>query len=88
MTSSRTKLLSVAACLAGAGLALYAVTRIWSVQVEHRTGLSDLRTEQTGAESQPWLIGLALPLPRMVLTELLWNDPRWVELAPRLMAHG
>ncbi|MBB2941564.1 putative membrane protein (TIGR02234 family) [Actinoplanes lutulentus] len=60
MTSRRTHLLSVVACLAGAGLTLYAVTRVWSVQVEHRTGLSDLRTEQTGAESQPWLIGLAL----------------------------
>ncbi|BAL86783.1 putative membrane protein [Actinoplanes missouriensis 431] len=60
MTTRRTHLTAIAACLAGAGLTLYAVTRVWSVQVEHRTGLSDLRTEQTGAESQPWLIGLAV----------------------------
>jgi uncharacterized membrane protein (TIGR02234 family) len=60
VNTRRTQLVSVLACLAGAGLTLYAVTRVWSVQVETRPGLSDLRTEQTGAESQPWLIGLAL----------------------------
>ncbi|BBH66993.1 hypothetical protein ACTI_36780 [Actinoplanes sp. OR16] len=60
MSSRKKQLLSVLACLAGGGLTLYAVTRVWSVQVELRPGLSDLRTEQTGAESQPWLIGLAL----------------------------
>ena len=65
MSTRRTQLLSVVACLAGAGLTLWAVTRVWSVQVEVRTGLSDLRTEQTGAEAEPWLIGLALvALPR------------------------
>jgi uncharacterized membrane protein (TIGR02234 family) len=46
--------------LAGTGLALFAATRVWAVTVEHRPGLSDLRTEQTGAEAQPWLIGLAV----------------------------
>ncbi len=51
---------AVLACLAGAGVALLAVTRVWVVEVEHRPGLSDLRTEQTGAQAQPWLIGLAL----------------------------
>ncbi|WP_328467182.1 Trp biosynthesis-associated membrane protein [Actinoplanes sp. NBC_00393] len=56
----RTHLTAVVACVAGAGLALYAVTRTWSVQVERRTGLPDLRTEQTGADVQPWLVGLAL----------------------------
>lgn len=60
MSTRRAQPVSVVACLAGAGLALYAVTRVWSVRVEQRTGLSDLRAEQTGAESQPWLIGLAL----------------------------
>ncbi|MEU4691257.1 Trp biosynthesis-associated membrane protein [Actinoplanes sp. NPDC023714] len=58
--SRRSQLVSILACLAGGGLTLYAVTRVWSVQVEIRPGLSDLRTEQTGAASQPWLIGLAL----------------------------
>ncbi|MEU4425241.1 Trp biosynthesis-associated membrane protein [Actinoplanes sp. NPDC024001] len=56
----RSHLVAVLACLAGAGLSVYAATRVWSVRVEHRTGLSDLRTEQTGAEAQPWLVGLAL----------------------------
>ena len=55
-----THLAAVTACLTGAGLALLAVTRTWSVTVEQRTGLSDLRTERTGAEAEPWLIGLAL----------------------------
>jgi uncharacterized membrane protein (TIGR02234 family) len=48
------------ACLAGAGLALYAATRVWSVQVTDRPGLSDLRASSTGADAQPWLIALAL----------------------------
>ncbi|MEV0899379.1 Trp biosynthesis-associated membrane protein [Actinoplanes sp. NPDC049802] len=56
----RGPLAAVLACLAGAGLALYAVTRVWAVAVERRPGLSDLRTEQTGADTQPWLIGLAV----------------------------
>lgn len=51
---------AVVSCLAGAGAALFAVTRVWVTEVEHRPGLSDLRTEQTGADVQPWLIGLAL----------------------------
>ena len=49
-----------AACLAGAGLALYAATRIWSVAVTTRPGLPDLRSTRTGAAAQPWLIALAL----------------------------
>ncbi|GGN77753.1 membrane protein [Actinoplanes lobatus] len=53
-------LVAVLSCLAGAGLALYAATRVWAVQVEQRPGLSDLRTEQTGADVEPWLIGLAV----------------------------
>jgi uncharacterized membrane protein (TIGR02234 family) len=56
----RDHLAAVASCLAGAGLALFAVTRVWAVRVEQRPGLSDLRAEQTGADVQPWLIGLAL----------------------------
>jgi uncharacterized membrane protein (TIGR02234 family) len=56
----RDHLTAVASCLAGAGLALFAATRVWSVRVEHRPGLSDLRAEQTGADLQPWLVGLAV----------------------------
>jgi uncharacterized membrane protein (TIGR02234 family) len=48
------------ACLAGAALALYAITRVWSVEETPRTGMSALRTEQTGAAVAPWVIGLAL----------------------------
>jgi uncharacterized membrane protein (TIGR02234 family) len=47
-------------CLAGAGLALYAATRVWSVQVTERPGLPELRTTGTGADAQPWLMALAL----------------------------
>ncbi|GIF37814.1 Trp biosynthesis-associated membrane protein [Actinoplanes xinjiangensis] len=56
----RTYPAAVASGLAGAGLALFGATRVWAVAVEQRPGLSDLRTEQTGAEAQPWLIGLAV----------------------------
>jgi uncharacterized membrane protein (TIGR02234 family) len=56
----RAYLLSVLSCLAGAGLTAYGITRVWSVQVTHRTGMSDLRTERTGADLAPWVIGLAL----------------------------
>lgn len=56
----RRYLVAIVACLAGAGLTLYAVTRAWSVQVESRPGLPELRTEQTAADAQPWLVGLAL----------------------------
>jgi uncharacterized membrane protein (TIGR02234 family) len=48
------------ACLAGAGLAVYAATRVWSVEVTPRPGLSDLRADTTGADAQPWLVALAL----------------------------
>jgi uncharacterized membrane protein (TIGR02234 family) len=51
---------SVLACVAGAGLALYAVTRVWSIEVTVRPGLSDLRASTTGAAHEPWLVGLAL----------------------------
>ena len=56
----RSYLLTLAACLAGAGLAAYAATRVWSVEVVTRPGLSDLRTTRTGADLEPWLIGLAV----------------------------
>lgn len=58
--SRRSYPLSLIACLAGSGLAAYGATRTWSVQLTPRPGLSDLRTVQTGADLEPWLIGLAL----------------------------
>ncbi|GAA4600044.1 hypothetical protein BJY16_003323 [Actinoplanes octamycinicus] len=58
--SRRSHVAAIMACLAGAGLTLYAVTRTWSRTVEHRPGLSDLTTVRTGADAQPWLIGLAV----------------------------
>jgi hypothetical protein len=51
---------AVVACLAGAALALYGATRVWSVQVTVRPGLTSLRATTTGAAQAPWLIGLAL----------------------------
>lgn len=51
---------TVVVCLAGAGLALYGVTRAWSVVVTERPGLSDLRAARTGADVLPWLPALAL----------------------------
>ncbi|MCA2212338.1 Trp biosynthesis-associated membrane protein [Jidongwangia harbinensis] len=51
---------AVIAVLAGAGLALYAATRTWSVRLTERPGLSDLRAEATGAAEMPWLPALAL----------------------------
>ena len=51
---------AVVACLAGAGLALYAATRVWSVAVTTRPGLPDLRSSTTGAAAQPWLLALAV----------------------------
>ena len=58
--SRRSYLLSLLACLAGAGLAAYAATRTWSLVVTARPGMSDLRTVRTGTDVAPWLIGLAL----------------------------
>ena len=60
MSPQRELATSVAACLAGAALAIYGATRVWSVQVTDRPGLTSLRTQATGAAQQPWLIGLAL----------------------------
>lgn len=51
---------AVLACLVGAGLALYAATRVWSVAVTTRPGLPDLRSTTTGAAAQPWLLALAV----------------------------
>jgi hypothetical protein len=50
----------IGSCLTGAGLALLAVTRVWSVQLTARPGLSDLRVVRTGGALAPWLPALAL----------------------------
>lgn len=60
MGSGRRLAYAVLLCLAGAGSALYGVTRTWSVRVTARPGLSDLRETTTGADVEPWVIGLAL----------------------------
>jgi uncharacterized membrane protein (TIGR02234 family) len=56
----RAYVLTLVACLAGAALAVWASTRTWSLQITPRTGMSSLRTKQTGADIEPWVIGLAL----------------------------
>jgi uncharacterized membrane protein (TIGR02234 family) len=60
MSPSRRLAYAVLACLVGAGLAIYAATRTWSLHVIIRPGLPDLRTARTGAEQTPLLVGLAL----------------------------
>jgi uncharacterized membrane protein (TIGR02234 family) len=60
MSPSRRLGYAVLACAAGAGLAIYAATRTWSLQVVTRPGLPDLRTARTGAEQMPLLVGVAL----------------------------
>jgi len=60
MTPGRRLGYAVLLCAAGAGLALYGVTRTWSEIVTARPGLSSLRDTRTGADLEPWVIGLAL----------------------------
>lgn len=52
--------LALSALLAGAGLALFAVTRTWSLEVTPRPGMSALRAAHTGADAEPWVLGLAV----------------------------
>ncbi|WP_244945180.1 Trp biosynthesis-associated membrane protein [Couchioplanes caeruleus] len=52
--------MTVLCCAAGAGLALYGITRAWAVEVTTRPGLPDLTTARTGADLAPWVVGLAL----------------------------
>jgi hypothetical protein len=52
--------LAVAACVAGAALAIFAATRTWVVTVTPRPGLPELRTTATGASAQPWIAALAV----------------------------
>jgi uncharacterized membrane protein (TIGR02234 family) len=60
MTPGRRLASAVLLCAAGAGLAVYGVTRTWSEVVTARPGLSSLRDIRTGADLEPWVLGLAL----------------------------
>ncbi|GAA2651557.1 Trp biosynthesis-associated membrane protein [Paractinoplanes durhamensis] len=60
MNGRRSYVLTLLAALAGAALALYAITRTWSVHLIPRTGLSDLREARTGTDVEPWVTGLAV----------------------------
>lgn len=61
MSPRREFTLVVLGCLAGAGLALFAATRTWAVEVTPRPApLPPLRTAQTGANLMPWLPALAV----------------------------
>jgi hypothetical protein len=52
---------AVILCLAGAGLALFAATRTWVVEVTPRPApLPELRTPRTGGDLVSWLPGLAV----------------------------
>ncbi|MEV4482306.1 Trp biosynthesis-associated membrane protein [Micromonospora coxensis] len=51
---------AVLLCLAGAGLAFWAATRTWSVEVVSRGSLPATRQDRTGADLLPWLSALAL----------------------------
>jgi hypothetical protein len=52
---------AVTACVAGAGLALYAATRVWVVEVTPRPApLPVVRLERTGGDLLPWLAPLAV----------------------------
>ncbi|WP_089157187.1 Trp biosynthesis-associated membrane protein [Micromonospora sp. NBS 11-29] len=50
---------AVLLCLAGAGLAAWAVTRSWSVEVTSRGALPPGERTRTGAELLPWVSALA-----------------------------
>lgn len=51
---------AVLLCLAGAGLACWAATRSWSVEVVSRGSLPPSRQARTGTDLLPWLPALAL----------------------------
>lgn len=60
-TGRRELAYAVLLCLAGAGLAVWATTRPWAVEVTLRPApLPELRTERSGAAMLPWLPALAL----------------------------
>jgi Tryptophan-associated transmembrane protein (Trp_oprn_chp) len=61
MSPNRQLPYAVVACLAGAGLALFAATRTWVVDVVNRPGpLPPIRTGRTGGDLLAWLPALAV----------------------------
>ncbi|WKU07510.1 Trp biosynthesis-associated membrane protein [Micromonospora sp. HUAS LYJ1] len=58
-TGRRELTYAVLLCLAGAGLAAWAATRTWSVEVLARGALPPSRQERSGADLLPWLSALA-----------------------------
>jgi hypothetical protein len=61
MTPRRELALAVLGCLAGAGLALFAATRTWAVEVVARPApLPAQRAAHTGGSLLPWLPALAV----------------------------
>lgn len=57
----RGRRLAVLLCAAGAGLALFAATRVWVVEVTARPApLPELRHARSGADLLPWLSPLAV----------------------------
>lgn len=61
MSERRRYALAVLLCVVGGGLALFAATRVWVVEVTPRGGgLSDQRTLRTGAQSAAWLPAVAV----------------------------
>jgi Tryptophan-associated transmembrane protein (Trp_oprn_chp) len=60
-TPARLLAYAVILCVAGAGLALFAATRTWLVEVTPRPApLPELRAPRTGGDLVPWLPGLAV----------------------------
>ncbi|WP_327652101.1 Trp biosynthesis-associated membrane protein [Micromonospora aurantiaca] len=49
---------AVLLCLAGAGLACWAVTRTWAVEVTARGSLPSGRAERAGTDLLPWVLAL------------------------------
>jgi hypothetical protein len=61
MTGRRQLAYAVVACLAGAGLALFAATRTWVVEVDPRPApLPPIRAARTGGDVIAWLPALAV----------------------------
>jgi hypothetical protein len=61
MNERRQLVYTVVLCLAGAGLALFAATRTWAVDVVTRPEpLPPIRTTRTGGDLLPWLPPLAV----------------------------
>ncbi len=56
----RSRPVAVLACLVGAGLAVFAASRVWAVQRTARAGLSALVTDRTGGDLLGWLPAVAL----------------------------